>query len=211
MRLPRVSDALLSMPLSLSTPAWALLTTRSTIGWAAWAALSIDLCISSGFIEAIMPESFDDESLPELMLLEPPMAPEVLPEPEVDELPMAPEVPEPDVDELPIAPEEPEPDVDEPMLLEEPMLLDEPEPVDEPMPPEEPAALLVPALLVPPTAPVLLLVAGLELDDEVPLRLPDELPVLPDEPEAPFWLLEPVCWSLPRLDCWSLPMLLPVP
>ena len=159
-----------------------------------------------------MPESFDDESLPVLMLLEPPMAPEELPEPEVDELPMAPEVPEPDVDELPIAPEEPEPDVDEPMLLEEPMLLDEPEPVDEPMPPEEPAALLVvPALLVPPTAPVLLLVAGLELDDEVPLRLPDELPVLPDEPEAPFWLLEPVCWSLPRLDCWSLPMLLPVP
>ena len=169
-----------------------------------------------------MPASFDDESLLEPMLLEPlepPMAPEELPEPEVDELPMAPEVPEPEVDELPIAPEVPEPEVDEPMPLEEPMLLDEPEPVDEPMPlddepmpPEEPAALLVvPALLVPPTAPVLVLVAGLALDDEAPLRLPDEVPVLPDEPAAPFWLLAPDCWSLPRLDCWSLPMLLPVP
>jgi len=131
-----------------------------------------------------MPESFDDESLLEPMLLEPlepPMAPEELPEPEVDELPMAPEEPEPEVDELPIAPE-----VDEPEPVDEPMPLD-----DEPMLPEEPAALL--ALLVPPTAPVLVLVAGLALDDEVPLRLPDEEPVLPDEPEAPFWLLEPIC------------------
>jgi len=152
-----------------------------------------------------MPASFDDESLLEPMLLEPlepPMAPEELPGPEVDELPMAPEEPEPEVDELPIAPDEPE--VDEPEPVDEPMPLD-----DEPMLPEEPAALL--ALLVPPTAPVLVLVAGLALDDEVPLRLPDELPVLPDDPEAPFWLLEPICWSLPRLDCWSLPMLLPLP
>lgn len=149
-----------------------------------------------------MPASFDDESLLEPMLLEPlepPMAPEELPEPEVDELPMAPEEPEPEVDELPIAPE-----VDEPEPVDEPMPLD-----DEPMLPEEPAAL--PALLVPPTAPVLVLVAGLALDDELPLRLPDEEPVLPDDPEAPFWLLEPICWSLPRLDCWSLPMLLPLP
>jgi len=173
--------------------------------------------MSSGFIEAIMPASFDDESLLEPMLLEPlepPMAPEELPEPvdelpepEVDELPMAPEEPEPEVDELPIAPDEPE--VDEPMPLDEPGV-DEPVPLDdEPMLPEEPAAL--PALLAPPTAPVLVPVAGLALDDELPLRLPDEEPVLPDDPEAPFWLLEPICWSLPRLDCWSLPMLLPLP
>jgi hypothetical protein len=170
------------------------------------------LCISSGFIEAIMPESFDDESLLELML-EPPMAPEELPEPEGDELPMAPDEPEPEVDELPIAPDElPEPEV--PLVDDAPMPLDEPlMPLDEPMLPDEPAALppVVPALLVPPTAPVLVLVAGLALDDEAPLRLPEEPPMLPDELDAPFWLLAPDCWSLPRFDCWSLPMLLPVP
>jgi hypothetical protein len=70
-------------------------------------------------------------------------------------------------------------------------LLDEP--LDEPlMLPLLPAALepvVMPALLVPPTAPVLVLVAGLDEAGE----LPDDAPVVL------FPSLRPVPWSLPML------------
>lgn len=203
LRVPKLSWALLSRPLSLSTPAWALLTTRSTIGWAASAALSIDLCISSGLTDDSTLASFDDESFDASLLPEadePPMAPdepdEPAPEAElpVDEEPVDEEPIDEPVDEEPMAPDEPDVPDDEPMPLDEPML------------PDEPAALL--ALLVP---PLVALVAGLALDDEPPLMLPDDEPVLPEEPPAPFWLLAPDCRSLFRPDCWSLPMLLPAP
>ncbi|QNA90280.1 hypothetical protein G4G28_20465 [Massilia sp. Dwa41.01b] len=119
----------------------------------------------------------------------------------MDELPIAPDEPlepepeeplddrfdepdEPDVDELPMAPDEPdEPVLDEP--LRSPLL---PAPLDP----------MLPALLLPPTAPVLELVAGLALDDAVPLRLPDE-PALADEPLPPLPRLELDLSSLPKL------------
>ena len=152
----------------------------------------------------------DDESLPVLELApdDPPIEPDELPEPElppVDEEPMAPDEPEdePVVD----MPDEPVLPLDEPVvdmpeepvepLSEEPVEPVDDEPVDEePSEPDEPDAPLEPMLA--PLVPV----AGLALEDELPLRLPDE-PALADEPML----------LLPRLevDLSSLPMLLPMP
>ena len=170
--------------------------------------------------------SFDDESAPVLVPVEPPMAPDEPPiepdelppvddEPVVD-MPDAPVVPldEPEVD-MPAAPVEPddEPEVDMPEAPVEPD--NEPEP-DEPdrlfeeplMPPLLPAP-LEPMLPVPPRAPLLEPVAGLALVDALPERLPDE-PALADEPVLPLPRLEVDLSSLFRLD-WLLLMLLPLP
>ena len=95
---------------------------------------------------------------------------------------------------LPIEPVLP----DEALLPNEPLLPAALLPSELPLEPE-------PALLVPPTAPVLELVAPLALLGEALAlpRLPPDAPLPRLEPDAPL--------LLPRLESWLLPMLEPAP
>lgn len=167
-----------------------------------------------------MPDFDAVSPVPALAPVAPPMAPDDEPPAEPDEsvTDELPSEPVPDDDE-PIAPdelvlepvlEEPTPDVpavpdsdepDEPVDDEPPV-----EPIDELL--DEP---LEPMLPVAPALPEPLMlepVDGLELDDALPDRLPDE-PALADEPGMLLFRL-PDLSSLPKPD-WSLPMLLPLP
>ncbi|VXC59636.1 hypothetical protein MASSI9I_80094 [Massilia sp. 9I] len=210
MRWPRLSDAPLSMPLRRSTPACAVLTRRSTSGCAPCASWSIFSCALSGVMLAMAPlmppwdcdwsPLVEDESddcalappmLPLLDAVVPALLPVVLP------------------DELPVEPRALLPPV---VLLRLPLLPAALEPVE----PVEPLCLLpllprlpelcellcwLPALLVPPTEPLLLPVAGLAVLGEALA-----LPRLPDEP---LWLLPEALLPWFRPELWLLPMLEP--
>jgi len=137
--------------------------------------------------------------LPLLPAVVPALLPVVLPEvvlPEV--LPLEPRalLPPVELPRLPLLPAALEPDEPLCKLLELELEL--------PRLPEfcEPLCML-PALLVPPTAPLLLPVAGLALLGEALV-----LPRLPDEP---LWLLPEALLPWFRPEVWLLPMLEPAP
>jgi hypothetical protein len=82
-----------------------------------------------------------------------------------------------------------------PMLPELPAPLMEPEPLMLPLLPAALEPVVVPALLVPPTAPLLVLVAGdAVLPDDAPVPLPRSFPMLLPEPSRP------VSRALPSFD-----------